>query len=133
MEKKNCKFASEDVIAIEELAEQLADELDINEDVEQAPAAEDTVPIVEGEDDGNIDDLIAEAESMIAEAELPDEKDVISEEDEADQILAEADELEKQLDACEAGEKCPECGSYMVASGKKKSCSNKDCRHALKN
>ena len=124
MKKENRKFASEDILAIEELAEQLASELDVDDDIEQVEdETADAVPIVE---DQTPDEVIAAAEELLADAELPDEKEIIGDHDVQD-VLKEADELddelgrqevaddadalEKELDACTtAGESCPECG-----------------------
>ena len=124
MKKENCKFASEDILAIEELAEQLASELNVDDDIEQVEdETADAVPIVE---DQTPDEVIAAAEELLADAELPDEKEIIGDHDVQD-VLKEADELEdeidrqevaddadaleKELDACTtAGEACPECG-----------------------
>lgn len=124
MKKENRKFASEDILAIEELAEQLASELDVDDDIEQVEdETADAVPIVE---DQTHDEVIAAAEELLADAELPDEKEIIGDHDVQD-VLKEADELEdelgrqevaddadaleKELDACTtASESCPECG-----------------------
>lgn len=111
MRNTKSRFASEDILAIEELAEQLDEELGLN-DLDQAESDDDIVPIEETVTD---DDLIAAAEELLEGAELPDEQEIISADDEADEILAEAEELEKQLE--EAGEEfapeedCPKCGS----------------------
>ena len=124
MKKENRKFASEDILAIEELAEQLASELDVDDDIEQVEdETADAVPIVE---DSISDEVIAAAEELLADAELPDEQKIVGDHDvqdimkEADEledeldrhdVIAEADDLEKELDACTtAGETCPECG-----------------------
>ena len=124
MKKENRKFASEDILAIEELAEQLASELNVDDDIEQVEdETADAVPIVE---DQTIDEVIASAEELLADAELPDEKkiigdhdvqDVLKEADELDdelgrqEVADDADALEKELDACTtASECCPECG-----------------------
>ena len=126
MEKKNRRFASEDILAIEELAEQLSDELNMN-DVEAGEAG-DVVPINE---DNDAEAVLAEAEQMLADAELPDDQKVVADHDvkdildaaddvekdinaaeereEAAEVIADAEQLEKELDACTAGE-CPECG-----------------------
>ena len=75
MKKENRKFASEDILAIEELAEQLASELDVDDDIEQVEdETADAVPIVE---DQTPDEVIAAAEELLADAELPDEKKII--------------------------------------------------------
>ena len=124
MKKENRKFASEDILAIEELAEQLASELDVNDDIEQVEdETADEVPIVE---DQTPDEVIAAAEKLLADAELPDEQKIVGDhdvqdilkdadelEDELDrhEVIADADDLEDELDACTtAGECCPECG-----------------------
>lgn len=124
MKKENRKFASEDILAIEELAEQLASELDVNDDIEQIEdETADEVPIVE---DPTPDEVIAAAEELLADAELPDEQKIVGDhdvqdilkdadelEDELDrhEVIADADALEDELDACTtAGECCPECG-----------------------
>ena len=124
MKKENRKFASEDILAIEELAEQLASELDVNDDIEQIEdETADEVPIVE---DQTPDEVIDAAEKLLADAELPDEQKIVGDhdvqdilkdadelEDELDrhEVIADADDLEDELDACTtAGECCPECG-----------------------
>ena len=124
MKKENRKFASEDILAIEELAEQLASELDVNDDIEQIEdETADEVPIVE---DPTPDEVIAAAEELFADAELPDEQKIVGDhdvqdilkdadelEDELDrhEVIADADALEDELDACTtASECCPECG-----------------------
>ena len=124
MEKENRKFASEDILAIEELAEQLASELNVDDDIEQVEdETADAVPIVE---DPTPDEVTAAAEELLADAELPDEQKIVGDHDvqdvlkEADELedeidrqeaAADADALEKELDACTtAGESCPECG-----------------------
>ena len=124
MKKENRKFASEDILAIEELAEQLASELDVNDDIEQIEdETADEVPIVE---DPTPDEVIAAAEELLADAELPDEQKIVGDhdvqdilkdadelEDELDrhEVIADADALEDELDACTtASECCPECG-----------------------
>lgn len=124
MKKENRKFASEDILAIEELAEQLASELDVNDDIEQIEdETADEVPIVE---DPTPDEVIAAAEELLADAELPDEQKIVGDhdvqdilkdadelEDELDrhEVIADADDLEDELDSCAtAGECCPECG-----------------------
>lgn len=124
MKKENRKFASEDILAIEELAEQLASELNVNDDIEQIEdETADEVPIVE---DQTPDEVIAAAEKLLADAELPDEQkivgdhdvqDILKDADELDdeldrhEVIADADALEDELDACTtAGECCPECG-----------------------
>lgn len=123
MKKENRKFASEDILAIEELAEQLASELNVDDDIEQVDdETADAVPIVE---DPTPDEVMAAAEELLADAELPDEQkivgdhdvqDILKEADEIDdeidrqEVVADADALEKELDACTtAGESCPEC------------------------
>ncbi len=112
MEKKQVKFASEDIIAVEEIAEQLASELNLNEDVDIV-ASEDVVPIVEDESN----DGVATAEKILAE--LPDEEKIICDDDEADKILAEANALEEEIDAQIAeDEKCPDCGEQPCACNK---------------
>ena len=79
MKKENRKFASEDILAIEELAEQLASELDVDDDIEQVEdETADAVPIVE---DQTPDEVIAAAEELLADAELPDEKEIIGDHD----------------------------------------------------
>lgn len=124
MKKENRKFASEDILAIEELAEQLASELNVNDDIEQIEdETADEVPIVE---DPTPDEVIAAAEELLADAELPDEQKIVGDhdvqdilkdadelEDELDrhEVIADADALEDELDSCAtAGECCPECG-----------------------
>lgn len=124
MKKENRKFASEDILAIEELAEQLASELDVNDDIEQIEdETADEVPIVE---DPTPDEVIDAAEKLLADAELPDEQKIVGDhdvqdilkdadelEDELDrhEVIADADALEDELDSCAtAGECCPECG-----------------------
>lgn len=124
MKKENRKFASEDILAIEELAEQLASELDVNDDIEQIEdETADEVPIVE---DPTPDEVIAAAEKLLADAELPDEQKIVGDhdvqdilkdadelEDELDrhEVIADADDLEDELDAyTTASECCPECG-----------------------
>ena len=94
MKKENRKFASEDILAIEELAEQLASELDVDDDIEQVEdETADAVPIVE---DQTPDEVIAAAEELLADAELPDEKKIIGDHDVQD-VLKEADELDDEL------------------------------------
>lgn len=106
MRNTKSRFASENIIAIEELAEQLDEELGLN-DLDQATSDEDVVPIEETVTD---DDLATAADELV-EAELPDEQEIISTDDEAEEILAEAEELEKQLDETEKSQTCPKCGS----------------------
>ena len=135
MKKENRKFASEDILAIEELAEQLASELDVDDDIEQVEdETADAVPIVE---DSTSDEVIAAAEELLADAELPDEQKIVGDHDvqdimkEADEledeldrhdVIAEADDLEKELDACTtAGETCPECGKEPCKCNKEAS------------
>ena len=90
MKKENRKFASEDILAIEELAEQLASELNVNDDIEQIEdETADEVPIVE---DQTPDEVIAAAEKLLADAELPDEQKIVGDHDVQD-ILKDADEL----------------------------------------
>ena len=135
MKKENRKFASEDILAIEELAEQLASELDVNDDIEQVEdETADEVPIVE---DQTPDEVIAAAEKLLADAELPDEQKIVGDhdvqdilkdadelEDELDrhEVIADADDLEDELDACTtAGESCPECGKEPCECNKEAS------------
>jgi hypothetical protein len=135
MEKENRKFASEDILAIEELAEQLASELNVDDDIEQVEdETADAVPIVE---DPTPDEVTAAAEELLADAELPDEQKIVGDHDvqdvlkEADELedeidkqeaAADADALEKELDACTtAGESCPECGKEPCECNKEAS------------
>lgn len=135
MEKENRKFASEDILAIEELAEQLASELNVDDDIEQVEdETADAVPIVE---DPTPDEVTAAAEELLADAELPDEQKIVGDhdvqdvlkeanelEDEIDrqEAAADADALEKELDACTtAGESCPECGKEPCECNKEAS------------
>ena len=135
MEKENRKFASEDILAIEELAEQLASELNVDDDIEQVEdETADAVPIVE---DPTPDEVTAAAEELLADAELPDEQKIVGDHDvqdvlkEADEledeidrqeVAADADALEKELDACTtAGESCPECGKEPCECNKEAS------------
>jgi len=134
MEKKNRRFASEDILAIEELAEQLASELDMD-DVEAADAGDDVVPIEEEGTQAGDEDVVKAAEELLADAELPDDQKVVegdhdvldslkaddADADEAKQVLAEAEELEKQLDACTAADACPDCGKEPCECNKEAS------------
>lgn len=132
MKKENRKFASEDILAIEELAEQLASELNVDDDIEQVEdETADAVPIVENL---ALDEVMNAAEELLADAELPDEQKIVGDHDvqdvlkEADEledeidrqeVVADADTLEKELDACiDAGESCPECGNELCECNK---------------
>ncbi len=134
MEKENRKFASEDILAIEELAEQLASELNVDDDIEQvADETADAVPIVE---DPTPDEVVAAAEELLNDAELPDDKEIVGDHDvqdilkEADEleddldsmeVAEEADALEKELDACIASDACPDCGKEPCECNKEAS------------
>lgn len=141
MEKRNRRFAREDIIAIEELAEQLASELD-NDDLDfKDDDVDTTVPIIEDNTASDkADDVIATAEELLGT--LPDDekdpaitgcenneaKEVLGEaekleqeiacKEETDNVLAEADELEDQINSCIAGDTCPDCGKEKCECGK---------------
>lgn len=124
---KKEKFASEDILAIEELAEQLSSELNVDDDIEQiSDENAEQIPIIEDASDTDDQAIIDAAEELLGGAELPDEQPIVGDhdvqdvlkeadalEDEIDrqEVAADADALEKELDACTtAGESCPECG-----------------------
>ena len=149
MEKTNRKFASEDIVAIEELAKQLAAELNVDDDTLNAGDGDETQPIVEDNGVAEEKPVVAEEELDIVKAdeepavapELPDDKEVVADhdvqdilkeadelEDEIDRIetATEADELEKKLQACEEpkkAEKCPECGEEECKCASEKTAS----------
>ena len=141
MEKRNRRFAREDIIAIEELAEQLSSELD-NDDLGFEGGDDDvdtTVPIIE-DAPSKADDVVAAAEELLGS--VPDDKpdpvvtgcenneakEVLGEaekleqeiacKEETDNVLAEADELEDQINSCIAGDTCPDCGKEKCECGK---------------
>jgi hypothetical protein len=127
--KKSNRFASEeftaeDIIAIEELEEQLADELEMDdvkvetseddeliaeaEEIlkafeEEEPAAE-PAPAVEAEEETPAAEETPAVEAE-ADTEVPDDKEIISEEEE---ILKACEELEAKIAAYESKEACDE-------------------------
>ena len=100
MKKNNLKFASDDIIAIEELAEQLASELD-SADINECTADDAEVVAIEEKDDA--ESVIAEAEELLASLDLPDDKKVVSKDEDAEakEVLAEAKEVEDAIDDAE--------------------------------
>ena len=136
MKKNNRRFASDDIIAIEELTEQLASELDstdINADTD-----EDTEVVAIDEND-DAEAVIAEAEELMASLDLPDDKKVVSKDDDAEakEVLAEACKVEDAINAAEeqgeadevisaaekleaqlAGDTCPDCGKEKCECAK---------------
>ena len=125
--KKNCKFASEDILAIEELAEQLSDELNVDDGNEQTsiePVSDESATEIPFEKDGegadDAADIIAEADALLAEtAELPDEQAVVGDHDVQD-VLKSADELEKQIEVAEVLDQADDVEAQICACGDEK-------------
>lgn len=141
MKKNIRKFASDDIVAIEQLAEQLASELesaDLNADVDDS----NDVVAIEEDADKEACDVVSKAEELMADAELPDDKQIVGDdeaekqailaeaeeiesviadaekEDDAQQVIAEAEALEKEIDSSVAEEKCPDCGKEKCECAK---------------